>query len=232
MIEKLNTIVEEGYIVHDDSIINMQDEIIIDDSDIETSEEEEEAEEQVEISQFNSSPGKRAQAIFKEDGEEDDPNMIKYDIEEPETIENKEIKTEIQPESKLKHESVSEVQLSSQNNDLNKNQPEKSKLKEETPLEKSDSFKVEESNPSPPSNRFQLKGKKEKQQSLNDQAKAESETKTTEMSEEQPSVGVLEPSRMTPEDAPVTHHDIPSKPHHEEVHQDQVDYGDEDHEVS
>jgi hypothetical protein len=232
MIEHLKSIVNEGYIVHDDSIMNMQDEIIIDDSDIETSEEEEDAEEPVEISQFNSTPGKRAQAVFKEEGEEDDPNIIKYDIEEPDTVESKDIKKENQKESIPKHESTPEVQTSKQTTVIEEIEQQKVEPKGETSVKKADSFKVEENNPSPSSNRFQLKGKKEKQNPVSDQSKAESETKTTEMKEEQSSIGVLGPTKKTPEVAPTVHQDTTNKPDHDEVHQDQVDYGDEDQEVA
>jgi hypothetical protein len=225
-VEQLQNMVKEDYVVHDESILNMQEDIVADDSDIDSSEEEEDGEEPVLVTAFNSSPGKRAQAVFKEDNEDDDPNVVKYDIEEPEDGDN------IVPEviktsgSKTVHESNEHEQALVEKEEPEVILPPTIHPKEDTTVKKQDSLKVEESNPSPPSNRFQLKGKKDKSQPTVDQTLADSETKTTEVSEEQAAKAGEESKQTLCEEAPVAQSDA-SKPEQEEDHQNQVDYGDE-----
>ena len=221
----------DDYAVHDSSVLAMQDDMPDNDSDADVSEEMLEPQGTVEVTAFNTSPSKRSQVVFKEDEVEDDPNIIKYDVEEPEVSSPEGHEGTKSKEDHPRDEPVqSEPQAQTETKIENKVQPE---IKEEvaknstTPVNTEVISKAEESKPSTASSKFQLKGKKDKIQPQAEPIKEEAQEKKPQKEAEIPHKEDVAPIVTTSkilEQSPATVVTI-EEPHEA---QDDVDYGDED----
>lgn len=209
----------------------MKDDILGNDSDVETSGEEEEEENQVHIAPFGAASPKRTTAVFKEDVEDDDPNLVKYDLEEPDQSDDEEEQTNSQPE--VTSDSVAQKgPLTSEEPTLPEKKAKKNEVTEGAfSEEKKEGIKIEESNPTPPSSRFQLKGKKPKSELQNEETRVETDTKPEEGKPQEPVKADEEAANIAPEPDPKVYEDTKS-PSQENDNPDQIDYGEEGEEES